>query len=102
MVEQEQTPLEGDFTSVSSRTSTNEESPPSPSPESVDEPERETDRKTGKFPARNVPDGQTCARTGLPYMAYKKPEVASVNTKETGERLLRDKKHEVSISRDYY
>ncbi len=99
MVEQEATPLEGDVTSVSSRTSTNEEACPSPSPESLDDPEREC--KTGKFPARNVPDGKTSARTCLPFMACKKPVVATVNSKESGERILKEKRPEVRMSRDY-
>ncbi|CAB4031000.1 arginine-glutamic acid dipeptide repeats -like [Paramuricea clavata] len=90
MAEQEATPLEGDVTSLSSRTSTNEEACLSPSPESLDDPEREF--KMGKFPARHVPDGRTSARTGLPFMAYKKPEAAAVNSKESGERILKDKK----------
>jgi hypothetical protein len=100
MAEQEATPLEGDVTSLSSRTSTNEEACLSPSPESLDDPERKF--KMGKFPARHVPDGRTSARTGLPFMAYKKPEAVAVNSKESGERILKDKKLQVRMSRNYY
>ena len=93
MAEQDATPVEGDVTSVSSRTSMNEEACPSPSPESIEHPERE--RKWGKFPARNVSDGRTTARTCLPWFAFKKPEVPAVNSKDSGERILKDKNSEV-------
>ena len=99
MAEQEATPVEGDVISVSSRTSTMEEPCPCPSPEALDEPERKC--KHGQFPARNVSDGRTCARTGLPFTFYKKPEMVAVNSKDIGDRILKDKKLEVRISRDY-
>ncbi|XP_028393686.1 arginine-glutamic acid dipeptide repeats protein-like [Dendronephthya gigantea] len=87
MVEQVATPLGGDVTSISSRTSTNEETCLSPSPESIDDAERVID--SGKFAARNVPDGKSCARTGLPFTC-KKLEKTAV----TGDRSLKEKKIE--------
>lgn len=100
MAEQEATPLEGDVISVSSRTSTIEEPCPCPSPEPLNEPERK--RKYGQFPARNVSDGRTSARTCLPFTLCKKPEMVAVNSKDIGERILKEKKLEVRMSRDYY
>ena len=100
MGEQEATPLEGDVISVSSRTSTIEEPCPCPSPEPLDEPERKC--TLGQFPARNVSDGRTSARTDLPFTFNKKPETVAGHSKDSGERMLKDKKLEVRMSRDYY
>ena len=95
MAEQEATPVEGDVTSVSSKTSTYEEACPCPMPESLDHPECE--RQSGKFPARNVSDGKTSARTCLPWFAFKKSHVATASSKESGERTLKDRKMEVRM-----
>lgn len=99
MVEQVATPPGGDVTSISSRTSTNEEACPSPSPESIYDPERKIFRELdkvvrGTFAARNVPDGKSCARTGLPFTCEKLEKAA-----ETGDRSLKEKKVEVNVIR---
>lgn len=82
--------VEADAISVSSRTSTNEEPRSSPSPKIIDLPEQECDK--GRFPARKVENGETCARTGLPFIANKKPDVVEEDREQTGEKKLKEKK----------
>lgn len=96
-VEHEPVAMEGDAISVCSRASTNEcEAQSSPSPETIDFPEHTC--AAGKFPARKVVDGETCARVGLPFVANYKAKVIVDENKLNNEKKLKEKKKEVGCS----
>ena len=95
-MDQDPVAMEADVASISSTASPNEEARASPSPEIIDLPEHEC--HVGKFPARKVVDGETSARTNLPFISTRKPPaiVEDNSTKQNVEKRTKEKKSEVS------